>query len=271
VFLATVHAAGGWLGIAVFKAVVLAATALVLYTAARRQGAGRIATVALILIVVAASRFRLTERPQLLSHLFFALTLLLAERYRREGRRSIVWTVATLFALWSNFHPQLIFGLAYLYSIALGDLLLGRWEHSGASHRWKGLMLLALAATAAALVNPEGFRVLTYGWEHREIHRVLLISEFTNAPISAHPVFYALAALLALVAVFFRMKADLPLLAAATLFFAVGVIYQRNIPEFTMLAAFYLARTLSGTAPPGGWRRPRVLSPRWRWLPPLGA
>lgn len=246
--LAVVFAAGGWLGIAVFKAVVVSASALTLYAAARWQGAGRVAALALALLVFAATRFRLTERPQLLSYLFFALTIFLVERYRRGGRASIVWSISALFVVWSNFHPQLIFGLVYLYAVSLGDLLLGRWERSGASTRGKGLLSLALTATGAALVNPGGYRVLTYGWEHRHYHRVLVISEFNDAPLAAHPVFYGLAAALVIVAMLLRKKADLPLLATAALFFAVAVVYQRNIPEFTMIAALYLARALAGAA-----------------------
>lgn len=247
VILAGVSSIGGWTGIATLKAMLASSLVLLSYATARGAGAGRPAAAALSLLLVSAARFRLTERPHLFSHLFLALVVFLVERFRRESRRSYYVAIPVIFAVWSNVHPGVIFGLAYLAVVSAADLVLGRSPWSGASVRGWGLLGITGLSVAAALLNPLGYRVLTYGWEQGEFHGVLGITEFTNATPVAHPTFYLLAVLVAL-AVAVARRTDIPLLAATVVFFSLSVAYRRSIPDFALLGTLVVAKTLGSRA-----------------------
>lgn len=256
VLLAQAHAWGGWIGIATLKTLLSAAFAGLVFSAARRQGADRLTAFGLTLVVIAATRYRLTERPHLVSYFLFALTVFLAEMFRRGRRRAVACAIPALFVLWGNVHPGLIFGLLHLFVLALGELTIGGKSSDGGTGRGGQLLGLALSATVAALVNPEGYRVLTYGWQHRHLHEVLDIREFTAAPLAAHLPFYGLAALLLICLVLSRRRLDLPLSASAILFFVLGALYRRNIPEFAVVGSLCLAGLIA--AAPAG--RTRVIT-----------
>ncbi|HWR98311.1 MAG TPA: hypothetical protein VN317_07785, partial [Candidatus Methanoperedens sp.] len=104
ILLALAHRLGGWVGVAILKSSLVLALALAVYVMARRQEAGRVASVALTLTLLSVDRFRMTERPHLVSHLFFALTVLLVEEHRRRRGRLGLLALPPLFAVWSNFH-----------------------------------------------------------------------------------------------------------------------------------------------------------------------
>ncbi len=243
--LAMAYNMGGWLGVALLKVSLAAAVVGTLYLAVRKQGAARPAAVGLVLAAVAASRFRITERPHLVSLFFFTVVVLLVEKYRRNegGHYSLVFPA--LFSVWSNLHPGLIFGLLHISIVGLADLLLPKFGWRGSSGRGKGLMALLLLSAGASLLNPLGYKVLTYGWEQREFHRILGISEFTSSHFSAHPLFYLLV-LLFVLAVFVNRRADVPMILSALAFLVLGMLYQRSIPEFSVVGIVVIARAMEG-------------------------
>ncbi len=253
VLLALAYQSAGWFGIAILKSSLAVALTLIVYFMARKLNSGQVASVALSLIFLSAVRFRITERPHLLSHVFFALTVMLVENYRRGEKGPHRVILPAIFAVWSNFHPGLIFGLIYLGAIALSEMALGRRARCGSSGRGRGLLIITLVCIGASLLNPLGYHVLTYGWEHREYHNVLGITEFMSAGPAAHPIFFLLAFLAVLAALLVK-SVDVPVLLAKVIFFVLGVTYQRTIPDFSVLAVLVVAKALGCVGPTKGAR-----------------
>src|SRR5439155_24125060 len=92
---------------------IAALTALLVYTTARRWGAGELISALLALWGAVAALPSLNVRPQVLTTLQLAICGLVVTRYRQgEGRD--IWILPPLFALWVNLHGGYIFGLALL-------------------------------------------------------------------------------------------------------------------------------------------------------------
>ena len=116
-----------------------------------------------LLLVAGYERF--TVRPELISFLGLALVLLALERWRRGARPIGLWALVPLQIVWSNTHTLWILGPATLWVVLGGELvqsLLGRrlGLDAGVLDRARRFQLaaVAVAASAAALVNPYGLR-----------------------------------------------------------------------------------------------------------------
>lgn len=244
VALAAAYNGSGWGGVAVMKAALAGLTATALFAAlVRGSGAPGLAA-AVCAVVLALSRFRLTERPHLFTLLFFALLVLLVETRRERGGGGL-WAAAPLFALWSNIHPELVLGLVYLGAVGLGEWLDGRAGPPDAARpRWEGLAVAGLSAAATAL-NPEGIRVFLAPLAVKGIEETMSITEFGRSTLGNAPLFWLL--LLASVAALLARGARrdwatlLPLAALAVL----GFLYVRSTTSFALAAAPVVHRALA--------------------------
>jgi hypothetical protein len=173
VFYHLVHSAAGIEGLILARTALVGLTAALLVMAARAAGAG----LALALpsiglgLYVAASRFYV--RPHLFSYVFTALYLWAFFTYRRRGR-DIRWLAALLPVqiLWANTHGGGVLGLLLLGIFAAGEGLAALRERLAAQRPAAASSLPAappkpwalagvtLAAAAASLLNPYGYRVL---------------------------------------------------------------------------------------------------------------
>jgi hypothetical protein len=154
VLLALVYRTTGWSGLAILRAVLVAATFGLLYAAIRRRApAVSVRTASLLVLaafVVAAPALAL--RPQLPALVLFGATLLvLADRRAHPG---LVWLIPVFALAWANLHGTfplaiLLCGLAWL-----GDLV----------DRAPGRTMLGvtIASLLATLVNPFGLGAWTY-------------------------------------------------------------------------------------------------------------
>jgi hypothetical protein len=260
VVLAAAYDGLGWTGVAALKAALALATAgVVFFTLLRRAPRPGLAA-AVTVIVLVAIRFRLSERPHLFSHLFLAATIWAVERSRREGGR-IVWLLPPLFALWSNIHPELTLGLAYLAAACAGDWIDGRrGTHLPAGTLRRHLAALLLSA-AATLANPETFRVvltpfslLAGGPADTPIH------EFQRTTFATEPVFWVLAAAVALALLASRESRRWSTMLPLALLGAVGVMYVRTVTAFALAAAPLIHGGLAAVAAGGGARRRRLVA-----------
>lgn len=103
-----------------------------------------------------------TFRPQLIGYVFFALTLVLLERYR-QGLQKSLWALPLVFLLWVNTHGSFIFGLLALGLYVVGgitnfregDLEADRWRPVQLRH----LALISALCVAALAATPYGIRV----------------------------------------------------------------------------------------------------------------
>jgi hypothetical protein len=133
-------------------AVLIAATSAVLFGWLVWERVHVVVAILVMLVAGSASTIHWLARPHLFTYLLFAVALWLLEADRRAaGRR--VWWLAPLAALWTNLHGGF---LALL--LALGCYLAGAaWGRDWRAAGRYGL--LTLAAAAATLVNPYGWRL----------------------------------------------------------------------------------------------------------------
>jgi hypothetical protein len=101
-------------------------------------------------------------RPQLIGYVFFALTLVLLERYR-QGLQKSLWALPVVFLVWVNTHGSFIFGLfalglyvvCGLANFRAGDLETERWRPRQLRH----LALISALCVLALAATPYGIRV----------------------------------------------------------------------------------------------------------------
>jgi len=178
VLLALGYRAGGWVLLAILRAVLVAVVIGLVFVACRRHGAGlRVAAwLALASFVLAAAAMGL--RPQLFGMVLFAAMLaILAGRDRQPWA---VWLIPVLVVPWASLHGSFILAPVAVGIAWLEDLLAGR---PGA----RGLLAVTIASALASLLNPFGMGVWSYAiglTTNPTIRR--LISEWQpTAPLSA--------------------------------------------------------------------------------------
>ena len=120
-------------------------------------------------LLLVAGHERFMVRPELVSFLGLALTLLCFERYREGGRAAWIWALVPLQIVWSNAHTLWILGPVTLWIALSGELVQGLVGQrlglaSGGLDRTRRLHLaaVALSASAATLVNPYGLRGVAF-------------------------------------------------------------------------------------------------------------
>lgn len=157
VLVALAYQGGGWLGVQIFKAALVAALGVTLLVVLLGRGVRPLVAWAFAITSLAVMRFRFQDRPQLMSYLFFASVILIVDRARRRRPRAL-WILPPLFALWSNAHPELLVGLLYLCGVMAGEFL--NKQGGGDDGRRNGLVFPLVAPTTAcmgaSLLNPEG-------------------------------------------------------------------------------------------------------------------
>ena len=134
-------------------ALVLAVFSLVALTTRMVPGEIRL-LIPLLLLGGVAAEPRLEVRPELLSFTFLALVLYLLHRHA-EGLRSPLWLLPPIFLSWTNSHSLFVLGWAAMGCFLVG-LVLKRKRVDWPLLGW------AAASVAIGLVNPYGWRALTF-------------------------------------------------------------------------------------------------------------
>jgi len=153
ILLAGVFQLGGWTGLVLLRAVLVAIISGCLYLICRGRGLGVRPSVVLTLIAFGVAAPALGLRAQTFGMAFFAILLLLvADRRVHPGR---LWAIPLLVLVWANVHGSfflapLVLGLAWL------EDLHDRVEHP---HR---VLLLAIVSALAACITPFGPAVWVY-------------------------------------------------------------------------------------------------------------
>jgi hypothetical protein len=118
--------------------------------------------------------YLMSERPWLITVLFFTMTMdtLLDLRAGRDTRA--VWLLPIVYALWANVHIQFIHGL-FVLGLACAAPLIDRLFVAGrtgedacrlGSRRWRELVALTVACTLATLCNPYGLQIYRVVFEY---------------------------------------------------------------------------------------------------------
>jgi hypothetical protein len=149
----------GPFGLRVFRAVVSALVAFLVYRLASRLTRERVRAAMLTTATLAASFTLWSERPLLLGVLaMVSLVWIVEVPDCLAGRRAAV-AIPLLMWTWANVHGTFALGFAYLAAHLAGRWLDGARPWEGPDRR---LLVGSAAALAACLVNPIGVSLLTF-------------------------------------------------------------------------------------------------------------
>jgi hypothetical protein len=264
VFLYEVFGHFGSDGIIFAKAAILTACLALVYARCTMAGAAPLASFAVLFLVGMGLRGYTTERPQLLSFLFFAVMLFLLDWFSRSQRRWPLYLLPPLALVWANSHGGLVLGAVTLLLFAAGYALEGRVLR-GMAPRPHSLALGAVAALSAGaiLLAPNGLTTFEYlaFLQQSEIRE--RVSEYftpfsfwgdwANAPFLPYYWAFLLLAVAALFTFFSKERLkESGLVVALALLSLTG---YRYVPFFLLLAAPYAAAGLGTLMGRVAWSR----------------
>ncbi len=295
VFLSGLHGIGGFELLTIFKMAALAGVvAIVCGFISRRSGAGWVLLCGLVLVLGLEARVR--ARPELVTFVLLAATLVILEKTRQDGKCKRLWWLTPINILWVNTHGLFVLGLACLAMAIAGDWL-DRWLKRGVQTRQPGApnnahhglaQLRALPAAIAALLAV----LLVTPWPIQAALHPLLLSERISGINSAYafgveelrPTYFVnlfASPLLAVNFVLAVVVAQLMLFAfrrvpawhwlVLAFFVAMAAMAMRNVAAFAipgvLLLGFYGPPWLTAQrqhwpwlAAPGRWLRPMLLA-----------
>ena len=245
-------AAGGVIGLYVWRwSTALVAFAL-LWATARRMGARGFSALFVLALAALSFRHRSQVRPDTLVAVLLALELWLLTRWRADGRARRV-AIALLLGVWVNAHISWPLGFCLLGAFALD----AEWRATrGRGRPIAALVPYLVAAIAGALlglIHPSGWRALAEPFAFVVTGRTTAlyenIAELQPLMWSVHwktgiallifgwPVLIVARAL--------RRRVDLAELLACLLFTALAVTSQRFAGLYALVAAPFVARDLA--------------------------
>jgi len=252
VILAGVYRLGGWTGLVVLRALVVAATFGCLFEIGRRRGLDTRRAAWLTLAAFAVAAAALSLRPQLLGMALFAVVLLLVgDRRAHPGR---LWVVPVLVIVWANLHGSFFLGPVILGVAWLEDVR----DRVAQPH---GMLVLAGAAAVAASVTPFGPAVWAYAVGlslNPEVTERITEWQRTSPADVPGLLFYASAATV-VVLLYRRGRATpWPTFVWLGLFFVVGAYAARGIAWWSLGAVLPVASLLlpGSSDLPGAPERP---------------
>jgi hypothetical protein len=112
-------------------------------------------------------------RPQMISLLITSVFLFLLDRYKSENKLKYIVPLPLIALVWVNLHAGYFLGLAIIGLYVIGgliEILIGEFSHKAGSTQPTLKSLIALSIVLgtcflAALVNPNGLRIITYPFQ----------------------------------------------------------------------------------------------------------
>jgi hypothetical protein len=246
---------GGWSGVVVLTGAAIAVAALIVGVNAARElrGVPLIATVAIGLSLLTAN---LLARPHILALPLAAAWGAALIAVRDRGRAPPLG-LAALMTAWANMHGGFIFGLILIGPFALEAVTAApAGARFSAARAWA---TFALAALAAALINPYGIDALLLPFRLMSVENLSRISEWRPQDFS-HIGTMELA-LLTLLGLTLTRPFAMPPIRAALLIALVAMALQHSRHQVLLgiFAPMLLARPIAGAIGMGGmggeWRR----------------
>ena len=247
----------GVIGLKIWKLGCVTAAISGVMIALAETGATPITQLLLMMLATVAVMPQMQFRPQLFTFALFAWLLVLLQRHALK-RRSHLWLVIPMMALWANFHGGFIAGLGALgmYTAATAARDLRRGDGFGAAFKLGALTVAALLATLAtpygvdtwvavlnALRNPVT-RVAVSDWQPLLFH---LAEQWRLSHMGTSFYFCALTLMATAVIAFVRYPTldDLPMMAVAALMIVAAFTAVRNLPLAVMACILPAARHLA--------------------------
>ncbi|TLN11838.1 hypothetical protein FDZ74_10455 [bacterium] len=163
--------AGSFAALILIFSLIISAAYLLVYLRCPRSSRPYIAGFALIL-GAAASAPLWGVRPQMITLLFFSLFLYLLERYRQEHQLRYLIPLPVLMLAWVNLHGGYILGLGVMGVYIAGAVIELIWQATREKAAIRETIQpvltqigIFIGSLLAALINPNGIRILTYPFE----------------------------------------------------------------------------------------------------------
>lgn len=233
---------GGWTGLALLRAALIAWIFGAVLVICRRRGLDERTSALLTLAAFFVASVALTLRPQLLGMACFALVLLIVtDRRRHRGR---LWLIPLVVLVWANLHGSfflapLVLGLAWLEDLH---------DRVASPHR---TLVVALACVLTACVTPFGPAVWVYA-VGLSVNPLVTsrISEWqpTSLRDGSGIMFYASALAVAALLARRDRPTPWPTLAWFGTFFLIGAYAVRGMAWWPVAAATAVAGILAQTA-----------------------
>lgn len=238
VILAAAYRIGGWTGLVLLRALLVALIFGSLFEIGRRRGLGlrRAAWLSLAAFVIALPALAL--RPQLLGMALFAIVLLLIVDRRAHPRR--LWLAPIIVLVWANIHGSFFLGPVALGLAWFDDL------HDGLAHPHRALQV-AIAAILGAVATPFGPAVWTYAVGLSVNPEVTArISEWQPTSLRDVSGLLFFASVVAVVVLIARQgrRTAWPTLAWLGVFFVIGAYAARGIAWWPLGAVVAIAGVL---------------------------
>lgn len=216
----------GLLGVQAFQWVLLCVAFAMLYASARTKGSRAVAFTILLLALFVVEP-RAMPRPYLVSFTGFAFC---SWYFNRSALTTDHWPLIIALAVWSNFHSESLFGLAFVaFSVV---------PQAGAA---VSKMKLLVLCTLATLATPYSWGLWRYLYENTAVPSALRIAELEPPTMAAYPAFFAFLAILALALLSMPRRLKWPEAAIVVFFAALGLRYIRFMPMIVFVAAPILA------------------------------
>jgi len=166
-----VYSAWGVNGLIFFKSFVLYLTCAALYLACRFLRVPHAVIFPLFTIMLFTASARFLERPHIFTYLFMALYLMCYFGYRERGHnRKWLYAIPLMHIIWTNMHGGHFQGIFLLIMLAAAEIVMYVRAHyfdlrPDDALPMKDVALFAalpFASLACGLVNPYGYRLLTF-------------------------------------------------------------------------------------------------------------
>lgn len=249
VVMAIAGQAGGWTGIALVAAAILAGIYSGLWRAMVRGGAHAVWSALVVLVAMWAGTVHWIARPHLATHLLTAVVAWQLYQFhldRLTGRRLAMWLVPVA-VLWPNLHGGFLnlFMLLVIYGVALGI----EWWRDPAQRarqvgRWRWLAGITVLCAAVTLLNPYGWHLHTHIVEFLRTSEVVVFTREWHSPnfhsAGMHgPLVMAALLVMMLVVMHPRFSLAEHLLIVLWSYFALYAV--RNVPVWALIVAPILA------------------------------
>jgi len=164
VIFALIHKFSGLTGLVVAMTIVIASTYTVLLKFLRSSGVNIIVAACIVALAAGASTIHWLARPHIFSLLLTLIWYIILDTYQYK-KKNYLYLLPLLMVLWVNLHGGFIAGFMLLAVYVTGNLLKAifvKEERSETSHRAKILLIFLSLCVLAALINPQGYKILLF-------------------------------------------------------------------------------------------------------------
>jgi hypothetical protein len=230
------YAAGGYATLVAGFSLIVTAAYFALYRLLLRLEVGRTLALALVVWTVVIRWAQWAPRPQLITFLFFAVTLYLLFTFKQYGRARL-WLLPPMMVVWVNVHAGYVSGLLLIALFVAGEIL-NRATHRPAAPL-RPLILAGVASIIAALANPNTYTALLYPFTYAGTSNASMryIAEWQSVNFHSYIFLPFAFALVLLMVVGTRGRLDFTHTLLVVAFTVMALQSQRHIILFALATA----------------------------------